>query len=175
MLRGGMGYAAPVHCNHGTRRFRCYHLSVVKDLTFRSPYDIVTLQAVEGISLIRMAEITFLEKCISAGASASDAKKVYGALWLLAVDAKTRKRRPDGSIVTAAELELEAAATEAAMKARADTWATRLAAMDGARMKEHGEWKEGDPPTNPLEHMVQERWKTSAAGGARADGAGDKE
>lgn len=119
--------------------------------------------AIEGVQLIRMPEVKFLETCISAGATAPDAKQLYGAMWLLAVDAKTRQRRPDGTIITTAELNAEAAATEAAMKARADTWANRVEAMNAARDAEHAAWKEGDPPTNPLEHMVQERWKQNDA------------
>jgi hypothetical protein len=136
--------------------------------------DAVCPGAVEGVQIIRMPEVTFLGLCMGAAATASDAKALYGAIWLLAVDAKTRKRRPDGSIITTAELTAEAAATEAAMKARADEWASRAESMNAARDAEHAEWKEGDAPTNPLEHMVQERWK-KGDGAASAAAAASKE
>ena len=57
------------------------------------------------------------------------------------------------------------------MKERADLWAARVASMEGARDDEHATWKEGDAPTNPLEHMVQQRWKGSADGGGAAAAA----
>ena len=55
--------------------------------------DAICPGAVEGVTLIRSPEVSFLEICVAAGATATDAKQLYGALWLLAVDAKTRKRR----------------------------------------------------------------------------------
>ena len=50
----------------------------------------------------------------------------------------------------------------------------RAAGMEAARDEEHATWKEGDPPTNPLEHMVQQRWKgnTDAADGGGGGGGG---
>lgn len=53
------------------------------------------------------------------------AKSIYTALWALIVDAKTRKRRPNGKIITPEEEEAERAALEAETAAKAALWAER--------------------------------------------------
>lgn len=88
---------------------------------------------VQGAQLVRMPEADFLARCVEGGASAEEGQRLYGEMWQLAVDAKTRKRRPDGSIVTTAELAAEAAATEAALQAHARMWDERTKAMSAAR------------------------------------------
>ena len=60
---------------------------------------------------------------------ASVAKKVYGALWALIVDAKTRRRRPDGTVLTDEEEAEEVRQAEEALAARAALWAERDKAM----------------------------------------------
>ena len=53
------------------------------------------------------------------------AKSLYMGLWTLIVDAKTRKRRPDGSIITVEQEEEERKLLEEATIERARVWAER--------------------------------------------------
>ena len=128
--------------------------------------------AITGGQLLRMPEAVFLARCMTASVAAPDisscsedsrkAKDLYGCLWKLAVDAKTRTRRKDGSIVSAADLEAEAAETERAMRAKADQWKSRNAAMDAARKAGEDAWTPGTAPEGPIQHMVEQRWKGPA-------------
>ena len=53
------------------------------------------------------------------------AKAIYTSLWTLIVDAKTRRRRPNGTIITAEDEAAERAAVEAETAAKAALWAER--------------------------------------------------
>uniref|UniRef100_A0A7S2AZM4 Kinesin-like protein n=1 Tax=Octactis speculum TaxID=3111310 RepID=A0A7S2AZM4_9STRA len=53
------------------------------------------------------------------------AKAIYTALWTLIVDAKTRRRRPNGTIITAEQEEADRAARAAETAAKAALWAER--------------------------------------------------
>ena len=53
------------------------------------------------------------------------AKLVYLGLWTLVVDAKTRKRTPDGSIITPQQEEEERRMVEENTLERARVWAKR--------------------------------------------------
>lgn len=118
--------------------------------------------AIVGAQLIRMPESDFLARCLGRDQDSTDAvlraKELYGDLWKLAVDAKTRQRRPDGSIVTSADLEAEAERTQAAMVAKGDLWRDRNAAMKRARAAEEASHVVGSAPTGPIQHMVEQRW-----------------
>jgi len=58
------------------------------------------------------------------------AKRIHTALWTLIVDAKTRGRRPDGSIISAEDEAEERAAAEAAQRATAAVWAERTKMLE---------------------------------------------
>jgi kinesin family protein 2/24 len=60
---------------------------------------------------------------------ASVAKKAYSALWALIVDAKTRRRRPDGTVLSDEDEAREVLEAEQALAARAVLWAERDKAM----------------------------------------------
>jgi kinesin family protein 2/24 len=57
------------------------------------------------------------------------ANALYSALWTLICDAKTRKRRPDGSIITEEDEAAEKKEAEKALAAKAALWAEREAHM----------------------------------------------
>jgi hypothetical protein len=57
------------------------------------------------------------------------AKRVHSALWELIVDAKNRKRNPDGSLISEAEEEEERRKRELAQREKYDLWAQREAEM----------------------------------------------
>ena len=75
-----------------------------------------------GLDLCQTSEVEIYRRL---GKQPADAKVVYQALWTLICDAKVRKRRPDGSIITP---EQEAEEIEAAQKAQQEKialWAER--------------------------------------------------
>lgn len=86
-----------------------------------------------GVQFCSLSENVFYEKAfVQAGILGEEeegmkdiAKSLYLDLWTLIVDAKTRKRRPDGSIVTAEQEEEERRALEKATIERAKLWAER--------------------------------------------------
>ena len=64
---------------------------------------------------------------------AAVAKALHTELWGLIVDAKSRTRRPDGSIVTEEEEEAERVAMQEEVAAKAAQWAEREAHMRQGR------------------------------------------
>jgi kinesin family protein 2/24 len=59
------------------------------------------------------------------------AKKLYCELWTLICDAKTRKRRPNGNIVTPEEEAVEQARVEEDVRVRQEEWQAKELALSG--------------------------------------------
>jgi hypothetical protein len=59
------------------------------------------------------------------------AKNIYDSLWTLIVDAKTRRRHPNGKLITAEEEEAQRQAVEAEATAKAAMWAEREKTLRG--------------------------------------------
>lgn len=78
-----------------------------------------------GIALCRTPEPEFFRRVTGAGGSAEDAQKLYSALWVLICDAKVRKRRPNGTIITAEQEEAARLAEKAAHAEKARIWKER--------------------------------------------------
>ena len=78
-----------------------------------------------GIQLCRTPEQTFFSRVGSNGGSAEDAKAIYSKLWTLICDAKTRRRRPNGTIITAEQEEAARIADDAARAEKARIWKER--------------------------------------------------
>jgi len=78
-----------------------------------------------GIALCRTSEPEFFRRVTDAGGSAEDAQKLYAALWMLICDAKVRKRRPNGTIITAEQEEAARLAEKAAHEEKARVWKER--------------------------------------------------
>ena len=64
-------------------------------------------------------------RCAAAELDAKQSKKLYGALWTAVIDAKTRNRRPDGTIITEEDEAREKAAKAQALKDKAALWKER--------------------------------------------------
>ena len=86
-----------------------------------------------GVQVCALPEIEFHRRTVAA-LTGSDmlpvdvkalAKAIYNGLWTLIVDAKTRRRRPNGTIITADDEAAERAAAEAETAAKAALWAER--------------------------------------------------
>jgi len=91
------------------------------------PTSILTGQ-MSGVQFCMMPEPELFRRIqaqIAAPHGAMVAKRVSSALWTLIMDSKTRKRRPDGSIISEAEENKERNAREDAQKARYEMWGER--------------------------------------------------
>ena len=62
------------------------------------------------------------------------AKKLYSALWTAICDAKTRRRRPNGSIISQEEEEEEIRKAEEDMKAKQAVWAEREKGLQSEKL-----------------------------------------
>lgn len=82
-----------------------------------------------GVQFCALPENEFYTRAeaqLGEGAAMMDiAKKLYLAMWQLIVDAKTRKRRPDGSIITPEQEEEERRQLKLATAEKARVWAER--------------------------------------------------
>ena len=82
-----------------------------------------------GVQFCALSENVFYERAQDQLGESEDgmkiAKSLYMGLWTLIVDAKTRKRRPDGSIITVEQEEEERKLLEEATIERARVWAER--------------------------------------------------
>ena len=75
-----------------------------------------------------MAEPEFhrrVQRALPGAAGARLAKAVHGALWRLIVDAKTRKRKPNGAIITEAQEAAAQAQADEAQAAKLEVWKER--------------------------------------------------
>jgi kinesin family protein 2/24 len=92
-----------------------------------------------GLYLCQMPELTIYSKVISAFKNDTNnddtsvailiARSIYSALWMLICDAKTRKRRPNGTIITAEDEEKERQKQEDEAAAKAVLWKLREAQL----------------------------------------------
>lgn len=78
-----------------------------------------------GIHLCRTPELIFFSRIAAHGGSVDDAKAIYSKLWTLICDAKTRRRRPNGTIITAEQEEAARIAEDAARAEKARIWKER--------------------------------------------------
>lgn len=82
-----------------------------------------------GVQFCALSENVFYERAQEQLGESEDGRKIakslYMGLWTLIVDAKTRKRRPDGSIITVEQEEEERKLLEEATIERARVWAER--------------------------------------------------
>ena len=83
------------------------------------------LNGLSGVHLCALPEKDFYLRAAANGATAEVGKEVYLAIWALISDAKTRKRRPNGSIITADDEEKERLAIIQAKEDKAALWAER--------------------------------------------------
>jgi len=82
-----------------------------------------------GVQFCAVSESALLLRCASAGLDAKQSKNVYGALWTAVIDAKTRNRRPNGTIITEEDEAREKAEAAQALKDKAALWKAREAAL----------------------------------------------
>lgn len=98
-----------------------------------TPFDAAAIiPRLNGREMCMLPEPEFhrrMRSQLPGSAGAGTASKVYGALWALIVDAKTRRRRSDGTILTDEEEAEEVRQAEEALAARAALWAERDKAM----------------------------------------------
>ena len=66
---------------------------------------------------------------VAENASNAVAKGVFDALWMLVCDAKVRRRRADGTLITAEQEAEEQRVAEVALGEKAKMWAEREAHM----------------------------------------------
>jgi len=83
-----------------------------------------------GLDLCRLPEPAFYSRVVAASPgdkveAAAAAKRLYAALWMQICDAKVRRRRPDGTIITIEQEEAERQAEDEARKEKARIWAER--------------------------------------------------
>ena len=89
------------------------------------------VDGLSGVQLCALPEKEYYSRLENAGTSCTDAdstklaKDIYLAVWTLISDAKTRKRRKDGSIVTKEDEENERLEFIAATEEKARVWAER--------------------------------------------------
>ena len=70
-----------------------------------------------GVQFCAVSESALFARCAAAELDAKQSKKLYGALWTAVIDAKTRNRRPDGTIITEEDEAREKAAKAQALGA----------------------------------------------------------
>ena len=80
---------------------------------------------IAGNQFCALSEPDLFNRCTTAGVKPGDANRLYKALWAAVVDAKSRKRKPDGRLLTAADEAREAAAAEKDRQEKAAIWAER--------------------------------------------------
>ena len=78
-----------------------------------------------GVQFCAVSESALFARCAAAELDAKQSKKLYGALWTAVIDAKTRNRRPDGTIITEEDEAREKAAKAQALKDKAALWKER--------------------------------------------------
>mmetsp|Transcript_28938 Transcript_28938/g.57837 ORF Transcript_28938/g.57837 Transcript_28938/m.57837 type:complete len:600 (-) Transcript_28938:98-1897(-) len=83
------------------------------------------LNGLNGVHLCALPEKEFYKRAKEVGASAEVGKEIYLAVWALISDAKTRRRRPDGTIITKEDEEREREELIKAKEAKAALWAER--------------------------------------------------
>ncbi|GMH96320.1 hypothetical protein TrVE_jg3726 [Triparma verrucosa] len=83
------------------------------------------LGSLPGVHLCALPEKEFYIRTKNCGGTVEVAKEVYLAIWSLISDAKTRKRRPDGSIITAEDEEKERLQLIKDKEEKARVWAER--------------------------------------------------
>jgi len=89
---------------------------------------------ISGLELCRLPEAELhlrvrTQKLQPAHEASELASKLHGALWTLICDAKTRRRKPNGNLITDEEEAAEAAKVEAAAIAKGVLWKEREASM----------------------------------------------
>ena len=89
---------------------------------------------ISGLELCRLAEAEIhlrvrAQKLEPAYEAAELASKLHAALWTLICDAKTRRRKPNGNLITDEEEAAAAAAAEAASDAKSALWKEREKSM----------------------------------------------
>ena len=98
---------------------------------------------ISGLELCRLPEAELHVRVRSQGlkpehAASELASKLHAALWMLICDAKTRKRKPNGNLVTDEEAAIEAAKIEEALAAKSALWKEREESMargDGTTLR----------------------------------------
>jgi kinesin family protein 2/24 len=96
-----------------------------------------------GLTLCRLTEFEYLKKIEIAVASfpsgtpvvhcaAAISKLLYNKLWMLICDAKTRRRRPNGTIISAQEEAAEVQRSLDAQIVASELWKSREAALNSA-------------------------------------------
>ena len=78
-----------------------------------------------GVQFCAVSESALFARCAAAELDAKQSKKLYGALWTAVIDAKTRNRRPDGTIITEEDEAREKAAKAQALRDKAALWKER--------------------------------------------------
>ena len=107
-------------------------VSWVEDVVADSGKKLDAKMFVNGLTGVQFCALSENEFYARAEAQLGDtesmveiAKKVYSGMWTLIVDAKTRKRRPDGSIITPEQEEEERRQLEEQTLEKARVWAER--------------------------------------------------
>ncbi|KAJ1461526.1 P-loop containing nucleoside triphosphate hydrolase protein [Pelagophyceae sp. CCMP2097] len=78
-----------------------------------------------GVQFAALPERAIFSRCADAKLAVPQAAAVYNALWTAVVDAKTRNRRADGTMITEADEAKDIADAAQALKDKAALWAER--------------------------------------------------
>lgn len=78
-----------------------------------------------GLQLCQTSELRMHTITVANGGSAQLGKAAHAALWMAICDAKTRKRRPNGTLMSAGEEEAEAEAVVQRQREQAELWSQR--------------------------------------------------
>ncbi|KAL3766364.1 hypothetical protein ACHAW5_000903 [Stephanodiscus triporus] len=84
--------------------------------------DLLLLHSMTGIELCHLSEVEIYRRL---SGKHDKAKSVHQGLWTLICDAKTRKRRSDGSIITPEQEEAEIAESRKLQEEKIKLWAER--------------------------------------------------
>ena len=90
------------------------------------------MPGMSGLDLCRLPKAELhvrIRKQIPGKQGAALAARVHGALWTLICDAKTRRRKPNGTLITDEMEAEEARQAEAAVAKKNAMWTERTAAM----------------------------------------------
>ena len=82
-----------------------------------------------GVQFCALPERALVARGDAAGLGKGASARLYQKLWTAVVDAKTRKRRPDGSLLTEEDEARDVAQAARALKDKSDMWAAREASM----------------------------------------------
>lgn len=97
------------------------------------PFDAeAVMPGMSGLDLCRLPEAELhvrIRKQIPGKQGAALAARVHGALWMLICDAKTRRRKPNGKLITDEMEAEEARQAEAAVAKKNAMWKEREASM----------------------------------------------